>query len=133
MLPDDMEHPEVLREARDIEQAGGFAWVEAIGELTEVLDSLFNGPTEPAYVNASHRAEDVFYEHSADDEVRLFTRQFWGAGHASIVAAVCVKQGRPALMAIVPVGLALPWANRLDDSQAERLALNLARRRAGDL
>lgn len=133
MLPDDMEHPEVLREARDIEQTGGFAYVEAIGELTEVLDSLFDGPVDPAYVGASHRAEDVFYEHPAHGNVRLFTREFWGAGHASIVAGVCVKEERPALMALVPVGLELPWARQLDDSRAEELALRLARRRAADL
>lgn len=121
-----------LRSA-DIDQAGGFDYVAAIGELTAVLDSLFDGPHSPAHVGATHTAADVFYEHPAHGGVRLFTRQFWGTRRASVVAAVCVKQHRPALMAIVPVGLGLAWTGPLDESQAEELALSLARRRAGDL
>lgn len=130
MQPDDTEHPDVLTDAAAIDRAGGRPYVEAIGELTVVLDSLFDGPGNPAYVNAGKEAKDAFYEQQPFGSVRMFTRQFWGSSGASIVAAVGVKNQRPALLSIIALALPLPGARMLDYAGAEAMALALARTRS---
>jgi hypothetical protein len=132
------EHRDVLTEAPAIDAAGGFGYLEAIGELSRVLDSLFDGSGNPAYIGASRTTDELFYEHLPPyGTFRMFTRQFWGSGGAaSIVAAVCVSGGRPVLMSIVAVGLPLPnagYPNALTYLQAEAKALELARKRSVDI
>jgi len=60
LAPTDTEHPDVLIEAKKIEAAGGFDFVEAFGELTAVLDSLFDGHGDRGYIGASKTADQVF-------------------------------------------------------------------------
>lgn len=133
MGPDDIEHPDTLTEALDIEAVGGRPWVEAIGELVAVTDTLFDGPGLPAHVGASRRAEDVAFEHPPHGAVRMFTRQFWGSTGQSVVAAFCQRAQRPALMAIVPVALDINGARNLDATQATAFALALALGRSAAL
>lgn len=134
MGPDDIEHPDTLSEALNIEGAGGRPWVEAIAELVAVVDTLFDGPGVPAYAGASRRAQDVMFEHlPPHGAVRMFVRQFWGSTGESVVGVVCEKAQRPALMAIVPVDLNIGGARNLDVAQATAFALALARQRASAL
>jgi hypothetical protein len=128
--PDDIEHPDTLTEALEIERVGGRPWVEAMGELVAVVDTLFDGKVAPHYVGASRRAQDVLFEHPPHGAVRMFARQFWGSTGESVVAAVGQKARRPALMAIVPIGLDLSGARNLDEAQATAFALALAQRRS---
>ena len=131
MLVDDTEHPEALLDAKAIDAAGGLPYAQAIGELVAVLDQLFDGPGTPDYAGATKTPVDVFFEQPPPaGPVRLFTRQCWGSGGASIVAAVGQKVQRPALLAIVALGLPTPGAQMLDYAAAEALALTLARRRS---
>ncbi|MFT3817233.1 MAG: hypothetical protein QM750_06340 [Rubrivivax sp.] len=133
MGSDDVEHPDTLTEAVDIERAGGRPWVEAIGELVAVTGTLFDGPGMPAYQGSSRRAEDVLLEYAPFGGVRMFARQFWGSTGESVVAAFCQKAQRPALMSIVPVGLNINGARNLDVAQATAFALRLAETRSADL
>lgn len=59
MGPNDIEHPDTLTEALEIERVGGRPWVEAMGELVAVVDTLFDGKVAPHYVGASRRAQDA--------------------------------------------------------------------------
>ena len=137
MQPDDTEHPDTLVEAKNIDQVGGRPWVEAIGELTAVLDTLFDGPGTPSYVGASKRAEEVSFEQLPPQPphgtVRLFIRQFWGSSGESVVASFCEKAQRPALMSIIPVGLNIAGARKLTEAQATTMALTFALSRSVDL
>jgi hypothetical protein len=134
MQPDDTEHPDALSDARTIDQVGGLPWVEAIGELSAVLDTLFDGPGTPSYIGASKRAEDVAFEYlPPHGTVRLFTRQFWGSSGESVVAGFCEKAQRPALMSIIAVDLDIPGARNLTYVQATSMALDAARVRSVDL
>lgn len=131
MHPDDLEHPDAVAEAMLISRTGGADFDEALGEMVEVLNRLFDGPGNPPHVHASGRPEDLFYEDAPVGGVRYFTRQFWSLwAAASVVAVVGVKGGRPALLAVVPVGLDGLPSGPFDYRAAVASALALARGRA---
>lgn len=123
MQPDDTEHPDALADARRIDRSGGFPYVGAIGELTEVLDKLFDGPGIPPYLGATREMADVFYPQHFVGDVQIFTRRFWGYEGASVIAAAGLKGQRPALLSIVPLGLPIPESHMLNDVGAEALAI----------
>jgi len=130
---DDIEHPDTLTEALAIEKAGGLPWVDAMGELVAVTNTLFDGPGVPAYIGASRQAKDILFEQAPHNGIRMFTRQFWSSTGESVIGAFCQKAQRPALMAIVPVGLDIDGTGKLDLAQATALALASARKRSAVL
>jgi hypothetical protein len=131
-LPTDaLEHPDAIAEGIAIARSGLPPHVIALGELVRVVNFLFDGAGEPAYVGASRRIEEVFHEDAPQGDVRVFLRGFWGSDEAGVVAVMCVKGGRPVLMSVVAV--ALPGPDFLFESAAERRALALALQRVNDL
>ena len=135
LAPTDTEHPDVLIEAKKIEAAGGFDFVEAFGELTAVLDSLFDGHGDRGYIGASKTADQVFFEHRPHGAFRIFSRQFWGY-NASVIAVLYLKGHRPVLMSIVAVDQGVPnagYQEPLTYESALARALQLARERCKDI
>jgi len=116
-------HPDAITEASAINAEGGLDYLDAIGELSSILNHIYDG---------TRSVDDLLYEHSPSGTVRMFTRQFWGERGASIVAAVCVWSNRSQLMSIVAVDLPLPkagYSTALTYSQAVDKALDLAHQR----
>ena len=130
--PDAAEHPDALTEGLDIARSGSVPHLRALGELSRVLDWLFDGPGNPPYLGASRRIEAVFYECPPYGEVRVFLRWFWGDGGAGVVAVVCLKGSRPVLMSVVAIDLP-GAAGRIEEGEAESLALNSAHSRSSDI
>ena len=134
MHPNALEHPEALDEAREIDRAGGLRYLEALGEVTTIVESLFDGPGNPAYHGASKKPRDVLYEQPPPQgAVKMFHRQFWGLGNVSVVAAFGQKGDRPGLLSIVAVGLATRDYGALTTDQAVERAMQLARTRSNHL
>jgi len=116
-------HPDALTDASAINAAGGLDYLVGIGELSTILDHIFDG---------TRTIEDLFYEHPQSGTVRRFTRQFWGDGGASVVAAVFVSGSRSVWTSLVAVDLPVPTAGypiALSHAKAEDMALDLAQQR----
>ena len=124
---DDIQHADVSGEAMDIARAGGDPYVFALGEMVALVDMLFDGPGIPHYFGASKCVDDLFFEAADFIGIKIFTRQFWGPdGRSSVVAAMGLKGDRPALLAVVPVELALAGAWMLKYVDANGAAIALA-------
>lgn len=103
-----------------------------IGMFSCVFDLLFDGPGNPAYLGASKRIQDDFYEHSAVGSLLVFRRWFWGLSDAGIVTVLYLKGNRPLLMSVV--GINFPnEAPKVSCEEAEKLALHNAVIRSSDL
>ena len=133
MTLDDIQHADVTVEATAIARVGDDPYVVAIGELVTLVDLLFDGLGIPSYVGASKRVEDLFFEAADLSGIKVFTRQFWGSSGKSVVAAIGVKDGRPALLAMVPVELAVVGAWMLNHVEATDAAVALARHRSQEM
>lgn len=116
-------HDGAIGDASAIDAAGGLDYLEAIGELSTLLEHIYS---------RTRSVDDLFYEQSPSSKGQRFTRQCWGGGGASIVAAVCVSGKRSELTSIVAVDLPVPkagYSTALNYSQAVDKALELAQKR----
>lgn len=104
VLPTDTEHPDALREGLSI-AAASLPHLHAIGQLSGVLDKLFDGPNSPPYVGASRQASQVFGPATSVSDPTVLSRIFWDSSTEGIAACIHMSGTRPILMSVVAFGL----------------------------
>jgi hypothetical protein len=132
-VPDDAtEHPEAIADARSLYNAGAWAQRNAVGQLSRILDGLFDGPGTPAYAGATLRVEHVFDEAAPHGTIRLFYRWFWGNADVGVIGVIARIGPRTVLMSVGAVVLG-PGPAPAALKAAESAALGSATARLGDL